>query len=88
LIFASPSHALSVPIRSANGKPEEKPNANIVADLRVANAALSSFQPFGRWPAIRISLRRSIPAEAGIQSSQERSLLPSQEHTSVLSSPA
>ena len=42
---ASPSHALSVPIRSANGSPEEKPNASIVADLRVASAALRSSNP-------------------------------------------
>src|SRR5690242_4588784 len=49
----SPSHAVSVPIRSANGRPEEKPNASIVADLRVASAALSSLNPLGRWPAIR-----------------------------------
>src|SRR6185437_13946203 len=48
----SPSHAVSVPISSAKGSPDEKPNASIVADLRVARAALRSFQPFGRWPAI------------------------------------
>ena len=52
LILASPSQALSVPIRSAKGSPEEKPKASMVADLRVASAALSSFQPFGRWPAM------------------------------------
>jgi hypothetical protein len=37
-----------VPISNAKGSPEEKPNASIVADLRVARAALSSFHPFGR----------------------------------------
>src|SRR4029079_4879856 len=51
LILASPSQALSVPIRSANGRPDENPNASMVAALRVASAALSSFQPLGRWPA-------------------------------------
>src|SRR5689334_12155600 len=55
----SPSQAVSVPMSSANGRPDEKPNASIVADLRVASAALRSLKPLGRWPAIWSPFRLS-----------------------------
>src|SRR3954471_18153028 len=51
LIFASPSQAFSVPMSSANGSPDEKPNASIIEDFRVASAAARSLNPFGRAAA-------------------------------------
>src|SRR5205085_718536 len=50
----SPSHALSVPISKAKGRPEEKPKASMVADLRVESAAFSTRHPLGR-PVAAIS---------------------------------
>ena len=44
----SPSHAVSVPTSRENGRPDEKPNASIVADFRVASAARNNLHPFGR----------------------------------------
>src|SRR4051794_20573451 len=61
LIFASPSHALSVPINSANGRPDEKPKASIVPALRVERAALSSFQPLGRFAAGVAVVAATVP---------------------------
>jgi hypothetical protein len=54
---------LSVPIRRAKGRPEEKPKASMIADLRVARAALSSRHPFGlAVDAIRVLRSVGEPA--------------------------
>jgi len=44
----------------------------MVADLRVASAALSSFHPFGRWPAINPSLSIVIATPDLIRGKQSR----------------
>src|SRR5436305_14125178 len=60
----SPSQALSVPISKAKGRPEEKPKASMVADLRVESAAFSSRHPFGR-PVAAISSSPSFGKLSG-----------------------
>ena len=60
LIFASPSHAVSVPISNANGSPDEKPNASIDPALRDLSATPSNLKPFGR-PAAAVAIPACSP---------------------------